>query len=241
MNPKELVRDAERVHACLQELPDGSLVALKQLKIYIPARFAERSLAEIGVDNYIVGIFAIVTEDNFYGVSLANARIKIDPTSTLIVKVKGIDYLEFMFEPGSKVITSVNLVKDDILVYQIYDEIISKGRIPWYCSYEDLGHIFDSAIHHAGANIGENPEVTELLISIIARNPEDKTQYYRSILQTEDDLKSKPPAFIALRSVNFAATNTTDKLAGSYFNVGVVSALNSPSERTERIETLLRK
>ena len=65
--------------------------------------------------------------------------------------------------------------------------------------------------------------------------------YYRSVINNRSDLKKNPPVFIPLRSVVYGATNTTNKLAGSYFNEGVISALVSPSTRIEPIEELLRK
>ena len=43
-----------------------------------------------------------------------------------------------------------------------------------------------------------------------------------------------------MRSVIYAATNTLNKIAGSYMETGVVSALVSPSDREERIEILLK-
>lgn len=239
MNHKALKRDANKVSESIVEMPDGSVVAKKECKIYIPSRFAERGLAEIGIDNYIVGIYAIVVEDEFYAVSLINAMIKIEPTETKRIKIGGVEYFEFYFEPGRTMIKSTNLVKVDTLVYRIYDEIISKGRVPWYMNYSDLGRIFDTARSHAGANIGENPEVTELIISLIARDKNDRTKYYRTTLKSKEDLE-KQPAFIPLKSVIFAASNTTNKLAGSYFSTSVVSALVSPADRTERIEALLR-
>lgn len=240
MNPKELIRDASKVLECLQELPDESLVALKEVKIYVPVRFAERGLAEVGVETYICGVYAIVVGDKYFGVSTINAMIRITPTSTMKIKVKGDDYFEFTFAEGSVVIPSLNLVKNDIIVYRIYDEIISKGRVPWYMDYETMGHIFDSAGYHAGANIGENSEVTELIISIIARNPDKKSDYYRTVVTNPELALKATVAWIPLRSVTYAATNTTNKLAGSYWSVGVVSALTAPAERTERIEMLLR-
>lgn len=241
MDIKTLLRNPQKVHECLQELPNGSLVALKEVKIYTPVRFEERGLAEVGVDTYIVGVYAIVAEDKYYGISTVNAILRITPSSMLKIKIKGEDYFEFTFKPGATIIPSLNLIKNDIIVYKIYDEIISKGKVPWFLSYEDLGHIFDTAGYHAGTNIGNNNEVTELIISMIARDPNEKVKYYRTLLNTSEDLKTKSPAFIPLKSVIYAATNTTNKLAGSYFGTGVVSALVSPSERTERIEELLRR
>jgi len=241
MDIKKLIRDPDFIHDCLQELPDGKLVAIKEVKIYVPARFEERGLCELGVDNYIVGIYAMVAEDKYYAVSMVNAMLLIQPTSVMKIKINGEDYFEFVFEKGSTIFSSVNLVMNDVLVYKIYNELISKGRIPWYLGYEELGHIFDTAKYHGGANIGQNSEVTELIISIIARDPNDKTKYYRTIVKTKEDLEKTKPTFIPLKSVTYAATNTTNKLAGSYWSTGVVSALVSPSERTERIESILRR
>lgn len=131
-------------------------------------------------------------------------------------------------------------MKTDTLVFRIYDEFIAKGRVPWYMGYDELGKLFDTAKTFAGANIGQNHEVTELLVSMIARDPEDRTKYYRQTVKSLGDLVSRPPSIIPLRSVQYSATNTVNKLAGSYWNDALTSALVSPGERTERIEALLR-
>lgn len=240
MDVRSLTRDAARVHAALEELPDGRLVTSRPTKIIVPARFEERGLTEVGVETHIVGIYAMVVDDLYYGVSLVNAMIRIEPFSTMKIKINGIDHYEFTFRPGDTVFSSTTLVKSDVLVYRIYDEIISKGRVPWYLGYSELGRIFDTARYHAGANIGANREVTELIISMIARNKKDRTKYYRTAVNSLEEMKTNPPAFVPLRSVIYAATNTTNKLAGSHFSDGIVSALVSPADRPERLETLLR-
>jgi len=240
MNIKSLVRDPSKIHEALQELDDFKVVARQECKIYIPARFVERNLAELGVENYITGICAIVVGD-FFAVMNVCAMLKIEPVQTLKIRIQGDEYYEFYFPKGSTVITTTELVKKDTLVYRIYDEIISKGKVPWYLDYNDLGKIFDTAKLHAGANIGQNSEVTELIVSMIARDRVDKTKYYRTVINSLDDLKKNPPTYIPLRSVIYAATNTTNKLAGSYFATSTVSALVSPATRTERIEAILRR
>lgn len=241
MNIKSLVRDSSKVFAALQEMNDGKVVASKECKIYIPARFTERGLAELGAtDTYILGICAIVVE-NFYAVMNVCAMMRIEPEDINRIKIQGVEYLEFTFSKGSTVITTLDLVKNDQLVYRIYDEIISKGKVPWYMTYDDLGHIFDTAKHHAGANIGENPEVTKLIVSMIARDRNDRSKYYRTIAQDPDTVTKYPPAYIPLKSVIYAATNTLNKLAGSYFSTGVVSALVDETSREERIDQILRR
>jgi len=240
MNPRNLIRDPKRVHDALRQLDDGRLVTTTGCKIYIPVRFEERELASIGIETYIIGIYAMVVEDQYYAVSLVNAMARIDPTSTLRTMIDGDEYYEFVFDPGSTVFPSVDLVKTDTIVYLIYNEIFAKGRVPWYLGYDELAMIFDTARYHAGANIGQNQEVTELLVSIIARNPNNRHEYYRQFAKTAEAMKT-PPAFIALRSVSYSATNTLNKLAGSYARDGLVSALVNPTDRVERIEELLRR
>lgn len=240
MNPKLLLRDAAKIHACLKELPDKRLVTTKDLKIYIPSRWTDHGLAETGIETHVCGIFALVLDDKYYATMMVNAMVRIDPTSTIRVMVEEEEYLEFSFEAGSTVISTLMLVQMDVLTYRIYHELIAGGRIPWYLSYLDLGGLFDTAEEHAGARIGKNREVTELLISMIARSEEDRHRYYRQTVNSMAEVFSKPPVCIPLRSVTYSATNTTNKVLGNFFDEGVNSALISPTERVEPIEDILR-
>jgi hypothetical protein len=240
MDVTKLKRNPQRVHACLQELEDGRLVATRTVKIYIPTRFEERSMAEIGVESYIVGVYAMVTEDGDYAVSTVCAMHRIEPAATNKVSVGETEYYEFVFTPGSTVFTTLNLVRSKPLVYAIYSELISKGRVPWYLSYEDMAHIFDTAKSHAGTNVGSDHETIELLVSIIARDGADRTKYRRQTVTTDAEEQSTPVTWVPLKSVVYAATNTMNKIAGSYMQDGIVSALVSPAERSEHIESLIR-
>lgn len=237
MDYRHYIHDGDKVQACLAEVEGNRLVAKKPLKIVIPARFAERGLAFVGISTRIVGIYAIIVDDQYYGVSMACAMMNITPSSTAKVMYDDDEYYEFSFDAGATICPQLNLVKIDTLVYNIYDEIISKGRVPWYLSYELLGALFDTAKEHAGANIGQQQEVTELMVSIIARDPDNRVMYYRQVAAIDP---KKKPVFIPLKSVAYAATNTLNKLAGSYAKDGMVSALVTPTERVERLEGLLR-
>lgn len=241
MDIKKLIHSPKEAKAALFELPDKRLIAKKPLKIYIPTRYAERGLASIGMETQIVGIFALVVDDVFYAVNLWNAVLRIEPTSSMKVMQAGEEYYEFYFEAGSTVCSSTLTVKIDTLTYKIYDEILSKGRVPWYLGYPELARLFDTAEKAAGAKIGNKQAVTELIISLIARSASDRTVFYRQTVTSLQDLVTNPPCYIPLRSVPYAATNTTNKLAGSYFEAGMVAALVTPADRVEKIEALLRK
>ncbi len=234
-------REPSKVHEALALQPDGSVVAARELKIYIPERFVEKQLARIGAETYIVGIFAMVVDDRFYGVSTTNAMMRVCPTMITTVKFDQDSYLEFAFDPGSVVIATRQLIKSDTLVYYIFDEFIAKGRVPWYIGYEDLAKLFDSADKHAGVRLGSYHSILEMFAASIARNAENRTKYYRHTVVAQDDPVKRPPTFIPLRSITYGPNNTTSKLMGSYWNDGLTSALVNPSEKKERIEELLRR
>jgi hypothetical protein len=234
-----LTRDPQRVQSALRKLDDKRVVCVKPTKIYIPARFTEVGLASVGTKTQIIGICAIVVDDKYYSVMMANAMIWIDPTSVTTVTIDDTEYYEFSFEPGTAVFTTTEVVKMDSVCYSIYNEIIAGGRVPAYLSYIDLTHIFDSAKEYAGVNIGGNREVTELICSLIARDAERRELYYRQTVKSLQDVQVTGPAWIPLRSVQYSATNTTNRLVGSYFREGLNAALVMPAERAERIEKLL--
>lgn len=241
MDTKGLIRDPSYVRTHLRELEDGRLVTLKDCAIYIPVRFSERGMASVSVEVNIVGIYLLVMEGKYSAVSLVNTIFRISPQVVNRIAINGDEYYEFVFPAGSTIIPNMNVVQNNKIPYRIYDEFFAKGRIPFYLGYNDLAKIFDTAKKFGGVNIGSEREVTELLVSIISRNPKDRSQYHRQSITTVEDSKDKKPAFIPLKSVVYSATNTTNKLAGSYMQDGIVSALVSPSERVERIESLLNK
>lgn len=240
MDYRKFIRDPKKVHEAFKVLPDKRWVAVKPLKIYVPARYAEHNLAEIGARTYIVGIFAMVVEDTYFSSSTVNAMMEITPSSMMTVLFDDDEYFEFTFDAGAVICPSLDLVKIATFVYQIYDEFYAKGRVPWFLGYLQMGRLFRTAKKHANSNVGANWEVVELLASINARQSKNRKLYYRTGIRSLTDLETDPPAWIPMRSVQHAAVGTLNKLAGSHFREAVVSALVSPSSRSERVERLLR-
>lgn len=238
MNPNQLVRNAAKVIAALIETEGDQLIAKKACKIYIPARFADRKLAVISGEMRVIGIFAFVLEDGSYAVNCANAMMQITPTSTAIVKVAGEDNYEFSFTAGSIICPNMNLVKNDIITYAIYDEIIAKGNVPWYFDDSDLCKLFSTSAYHANVSLGMNNIPIELISAAITRQKGNLALYYRHSLKDKNN--KAEPTFIPFRSIIYGPTNTTAKLMGAYFDEGLLSSLNNPSQKTEGIETLLR-
>lgn len=237
MDLKQYVRDGKRVQSHLKEMADGSVVTTRGCKIYIPSRFRDKHLAEIGNETYILGVFMMTVEDGFYAVNNVNAMIPIEPTSVNNVIIENKDYLEFIFEAGDTVFPTTDVVQTNKLVYYIFDEIVAKGNVPVYMDYNDLCNLFKTSQQFAGVRLASTPTIMHMLLSKIARDPKDPSIYFRQVTNGRDSGKVR---YISLRSTTHGATNTTARLLGSYFSDNVTSALVNPSERNENVESILR-
>jgi len=232
MDPKKLIRDPVKVRAATKVMPDKSVMALRQVKIYIPKRYEEKQLAFIGSETYILGIYAMVVDDTHYAVSKINAMMRICPSTVNTVKIDQDSYLEFVFDPGSVVIATTDLKVSDTLVYSIFDEFQSNGNVPWYINYDDRTRLFESADKHA---------ILAMATAATERVRDDRTKFFRQAVMTEEDKLSIASVNIALRSITHGTTNTTSKLVGSYWKDGLNAALVNPSTETEKMEELLRR
>lgn len=241
MDISRLKRDASVLDSRLRETPEGGLMALQECKVIIPTRFETIGLATVSVETHVVGIYALLFEDGIYAVCNVCAMMRINPSKTEKIKIENTEYYVFTIAAGTALLPNINLVRQDILTYYIYSEMLSAGKIPWYLSYNDLGSIFDTAKSHANANIGQEREITEMLVSLASRTKGDRAVFFRMLAKDPSMISRVNPAYIPLRSVIYAATNTTTKLAGSYMHQGIVGALVTPSENVERIEEILRK
>lgn len=240
MDTSKLTRDAKHVAATLRELPDGTVITKSGCTIHVPAKYVEKNLAHLDSDIYIAGIYALITPDNKYAVSNTMAMIKITPTDTKRVFINDVEYIEFEFPAGSVVFPNLNLVVNDTMAYHVYDCFVDGAIAPWFMNYVDIGKLFNSSDKHAGIRLGANRAVMEMILATTARQPADKTQYFRHVIFKPEDM-SKPIAYVPFKSVIYGPNTTSAKLMGAYFDMGLVSALVNPSERTEKIETLLRK
>lgn len=240
MDQKQFRRNAAKLKAAVVETPDGRLIAKESVTIYVPRRFESAKLVNVGEIISIAGIFAIVTADFSYAMSSALATLRITPTSTTIVDFNGDDYYGFYFESGSTITESVNLIKDDKLPYKVFDEVYSKGNVPWFMGMQDLVDLFKTTVHHAGLSLTGSNTPFEIITAAICRDSKDIRKYRRETIQSMADELTNPAQYIALRNVIHGTTNTISKLMGSHFDDALMSALVNPSEEIQGVEALLR-
>lgn len=237
MDLKDYTRNAAPVLSGLKEL-EGKLITTKALKMYLPRTFEDKRMIVLGNEMYVVGLYMLATDDRHYAVSLTTAMMRTEPSSINTVYMDGVEMYELQYEPGDEVISDLNLVVNGKLIYSIYDEIFSLGRVPPYLSYQDIGRIFESAPKHANVNLASTPTILQMLAAAISRDPENPMVYFRQVTNGKDLDTAK---YVSLKSSTHSATNTTARLMGAYFSDNLTTALVHPAEREENVERLLRQ
>lgn len=234
------VRNSKAVLSKLSENSAGQILTKVDCKIQVPERFLERGLGEASVNTFSYGCFPIILETGEYGLLNICALVELNPTKTIPIEIDGVAYKEFYFDANTVVIKTTTLVQREIIMFNVFDEFIFKGNIPWYMEYEDIGKLFDTAKQFAGSTVGNNPEVIEFIASMIGRPKNDRSKYLRTVMNNYSDANINKVDYIALTSVFYAVNSTVNKLAGSYFNDGVVSALVNQAKDSQKIESILR-
>lgn len=240
MDVTKLKRDPERLRRAIT-VKGKDVIAKEHLRIMIPEYYSKRGLARLGVENYILAIYAILTDDGYYAVSNEPTMVHIDPSSTTRTTVDEMEYLVFEFEPGSKILVTSTVVKEETIIYAIFNDILGKGNVPWFMNDYNTGYILDGAKEYAGSSLGENRKAVQVLVSLLARDPNNPLQNYRHSVSSFKDVDANPPFYSSIRNVQLMASNTFTKLAGSYFKEGTVSSLVTTTERVEPIEKALRQ
>lgn len=232
MDISKLKRNSQIVHDSFA-IVDGKVIAKQDCSFLVPYNYINHKLAKTGEQIFIAAVFAIVVGDS-YGVMNACANIQITPSEINQIKIAGDEYFEFNFVAGS-VVTTTKIVMDSDLLYEMNKYFYTYGRVPWFMSYADVNRVLAMHKEYGGLNISPNNIPFEIVASKICRDPKNKFVYYR-----HSDLKGNP-VVVPFNSVLFNATNTTAKLLGNYLSDGFTSAILSPSDRTEMVETLLRQ
>lgn len=237
MRSSDYVHDKDAVNNAIQ-VCGSTILAKKPLTLIFPARFKDRGLAILEDVTYVLGFFALITEDLKYSVSIISAMIETVPRRVSMVLIDDVEYTAFHYEEGDKVVASMAVVMNDNLPHKIYTELYGKGKIPWYYGYTDIPKFFAKTGKYNGVTFGAGPAVWEYMAGSVCRDPNNLRRLYREIVPYNPNLK---PAYVGLRNVAFNAPNVSARSSGSYFNDGLTISLTTASPRLSKMEELLRK
>lgn len=232
-------RDPAKIKASFIKDSSGAYITKEECIIYLPKRYIDRGLILLGEENYMVGVFGMFIGE-YYSVSMVNGLINMGAPRLLTETIDEIEYYKAIFPPNSIVIKRDKVVTNNKVPFNLFNDMFSRGYVPFYFNYDDFGQLLNTSKKYAGLGFTENVPVFQLITSLLARAGGTKDKFYRQVIKTYSDLTDKPPEFVSLYNVNYSASNTLSKLTGSYFTDGIVSSLINPTKNVERIEELLR-
>ncbi|WP_107333895.1 hypothetical protein [Klebsiella pneumoniae] len=240
MNIAQWKHNADALQATLRELPNGSLVTTTGCRIVIQESFRAKQLISMGKRIMIIGFFAICSEAGDFAVATTPSMMEITPTEIRQLEYGGRSYYDFYFRPGSTVVKSIDLVKDNGLLYYLFEEILARGRIPFFYNYITLGSFFAETEEYTGTKLVATPTIGEMIIAQLARIESNRKVPLREHIHSYSELRTTPFTWIPLRNVVDGSSDTTAKISGSYTGDGLDSAIVNPNEVTQPIERLLR-
>lgn len=241
MNIAGLKRDADKIKASLMYTDDGKLLTKTGCKILIPASYIEKELAVIDRVTYIVACYMMVIGDEFYATSVVPSMMPISPDSTTEESYDENKFIVYHFDKGSVVCPNVELVRRDIFVYEMYKEMYSGGKIPFYFSELDVGRLTRQTPLYNGLALAETDAPMDLAASYITRLESDPKQFLRHHLKGPLDSGLNPKStYVPMTSVAFGARDVTAMISGAYLDEGLTTALITDVKVISPMEEIYR-
>lgn len=240
MDISKMRRNPQAVLAGLKALPNGALATTQPLHIHVPETFRAKSILQMGEEILTMGYIALVLDSGEYGVYMIPSMIRLNPSQTTMIEVDGKAYYDFSFDAGTIVFKSIELLKDNSLLYNVTDELLSRGRIPWYYGYEDMAEFFKSIAHYTGTQLVPVRSVGEMVVAQVARLPTKRTDPLRYHLTKAGVNVQSGVSWLPLRNVSIGAEGFAAKFVGSYLDDGIDSALLSQGGKRSNLEEVLR-
>ncbi|EPU3829047.1 hypothetical protein ACVWU4_001028 [Campylobacter coli] len=206
--------------------------------VLFPIRFTERKLASLGNTTRVLGMLALVNNNNQYATINSSIFLDLTPSNISSIMIDNDEYVKLEFHKDSVFMPNDKCIKSDQFLYNIFEEFIIKGNIPFYLDYEELSNIISNSKILNNNTIGDDPIAMEILTYIIARTRENKDLSYREALHKG---YKYDPEFIALGDIIFSFSSVGAKLIGGYFSAGIGNAIVQPETQSNKTTDILRR
>jgi len=216
----------------------NSTVAKEDFYIIFPERYIAKGLAVMGSSIKLLFMFAIVDTKMNYGTVLAPIMNDVVASNVKDILVDGVANKVLEIQAGDIVIPNRAAVMNAGFMYDLVDEFIMQGKVPWYMSYDDLSNIVAEASKYAGSNVGNDPLAMEIITAMVARDSKDKMVSYRTLLIKGG--KRPKPSYVGLTNVYYSYDNTLSKIMGGYMRHGVTTAIAIKEKQTTKASAVLR-
>lgn len=237
MDVSNLVKDEGRAFSALTELPDGSVIANRPLKICFPKRFEENNFASVTDDVSCVGMVGIIV-DNYYASISVLLRFIFKPGEIEEVVIDGSRFVVMGFEAGETVITRLRVATETMLGYYYYMEFCKYGNIPWYMDYEIVLAVLDEANYFTGKSTSDANQAMRVMFSLTCRepnNPDVAFRYSPALL-----IPNSVPLVIGVNNPGQLLTGVFSRYSGGHIAENTTAALLENDSAISEIEKIYK-
>lgn len=205
-----------------------------KLECFIPTRYETDDYLSIDENVHALAIFSIRIDDKIDGGLQLPAIITIEPTETYETTIDEEHYLVCVLKKGDKIMNTMSVMQIEKIGYFMWREFLSLGRMPSYLTYQNVVGLMDDLKEITGRGTNGNHTILELIYAHLFRDAKDLNIKYRHTTMTQ------PPAHVTLRDVSYGPSSTLGRIAGSYTDTGINSALLNQADQNHEIEDLFR-
>lgn len=181
-----------------------------------------------------LGVFDMVVDGVQTGMFLVS-HIEMIPSDVVNDNSGERPMVKLIFRKGDTFMKTSNVVIDSKLAFVVWMEYIKYANTLKSISYEEQAFIFDKMCATSGMGFPVDHATYEAIFAHLTRDPYDFSIPYRNTDMRGDFRR------IPLNEVAHAATSTTSRIVGAYFNEGVNASLVNENDASSPIEDILRK
>lgn len=206
----------------------------ESLVVYIPKRYEVYNLLILSDTVTTLAVLDMVINDTYRAGLLMLTTIEMEPDDVTQIMIGDIPYVVLTLSQGNRFICNTERLADSSIVYAIWMEFITRGKLIYNITYDTLATLFDQSLSMCNTAISVDHVIFEVIYSHLCRDPRNLAVQYRHSDQSQGF------QMIPLRSVGYATTSTTSRLMGSYFADSLNSSLIQTTTEKTDVESLLR-
>lgn len=216
------------------EKSDCILFMGDKLEVFIPIRYKNENFLILGDKIQALGFLALTINEKIKAQLCLPALIEMDPVETYETSIGDDKYFVAVLHKGNQFMTSTRVMQNDRVGYLSWREFLSVGHMPPHITYENVHNLYDHLGQITGKGIPVDHAIVEIIYAHIYRNQDNMQQFYRH------SKMNKPPVLTTLKSVAYGPDSTLSRVAGSYSQDGLVSAMLHPEDAPSELEEIFR-
>lgn len=224
-------RAPSKVLKQLVKQKDTSMYCKVPCSIIVPKDWLNTRLCQVDNAISVVGILMLKVGKD-YTVWNIPSTLELGMCEPEVITIDKVECLEFKYGAGEIVVKELMAPVSNTLPYVITDNIVKKGSVVPYLTYDDFLTIPLNFPYYCSLRIPEVP-YANIYMGYVCRMANDPRK--RASLSKDNSYLNIP-----LNAVHLSVENTTNRISGGYLDPSIQSALLNKTDKASMSEIILR-